>query len=120
MKKMLDGMEDLKKNVATKEDMRGVNGRLRAIETEQRSLDDRLKRIERDKANNSCPGPLAGPRPRPLNLDRSLDEAAQYRKARRSVYISPVKPDRESVKEYLRSELGIPDEVVDDITLEDI
>ena len=119
MKKMLDGMEELKKNVATKEDIRGVNGRLRVIESEQKSFDDRLKRIERDKANGSN-GPTNGPRPRPLNIDRSMDEAANYRKARRSLYISPVDPDLENVRNYLKKELGIPDKAVDDMKLEDI
>ena len=47
MTKMLEGMADLNKNVATKEDMKGVNNRLRSIETEQKSLGARLTKIER-------------------------------------------------------------------------
>ena len=33
MTKMLEGMADLKRSVATKEDMKGVNNRLKAIES---------------------------------------------------------------------------------------
>ena len=51
MAKMLEGMADLKKNAATKEDMKSVNNRLRSIESEQKAFDAHLTKIKRDRAN---------------------------------------------------------------------
>ena len=116
MTKMLEGMADLKRSVATKEDMKGVNVRLKAIESEQENLDARLTRIERDKANSSRP--TVGPRPRPL---RSVDsEAADYRRARRSILIALAEATMEGVKKFFQKELGLPDEVIEDTLIQDI
>ena len=116
MTKMLEGMADLKKSVATKEDMKGVNNRLKAIESEQIVMDARLTRIERDKANESRP--TVGPRPRQF---KSADnDALEYRKARRSVLISPAEATLDGVKEFLQKELMLPLDVVEDTLIQDI
>ena len=118
MAKLLEGMEELKKNVTTKEDIRGVNSRLRTIEMEHKSFETRLTKIERDKANMSRP--TVGPRPRPLNADKSSNDSADFRKARRSLLISPVEADLDSVRKYLCNEMDMPVDVVEDLQLEDI
>ena len=117
MAKMLEGMDDLKKNVATKEDMRGVNTRLGSIEEEQKSMDSRLVRLERDKANGYRPP--TGPRPRPL-LDRSESNSAEYRKARRSILISPATASMDGVRSFLLDKMKIPEDVVLDMQVEGI
>ena len=118
MAKMLEGMEDLKKNVATKDDIRGVNSRLRTIESEHKNLDSRLTRLERDKANAGRP--MAGQRPRPIQSDRSDLLSAEYRKARRSIMISPVTGGEDGIKHFLINNLKIPEEVVKDLQMENI
>ena len=120
MTKMLEGMGDLKKSVATKDNIRGVNNRLKSIEAEQKSFDARLTKIERERERANMSRPMTGPRPRPLNADRSTEEAAQYRKARHSVYISPADPDMAGVEKYLCQELGMSSEVVGDLQKEEI
>ena len=117
MAKMLEGMEELKKNVASKEDIRGVNGRLRSIEDEQKSFDNRLTKLERDKANVSRP--TTGPRPRPLRSDKSDMDAAEFRKARRSIMVSPADGE-DGVRKFLTDCLKIPEEIVEDLHIEDI
>ena len=118
MAKMLECMDDLKKSVATKEDMRNVNSRLRSIEDEQKTIDSRLTRLERDKANSSRP--TTGPRPRPLQSDRSGENSAGYRLARRSILISPASSSMDGVKKFLNQNLGIPGEIVEDLQIDDI
>ena len=99
MSRMLEGMDELKKNMATKEDIRSVNGRLRSIESEQKSFESRLTQLERDKANETRP--TVGPRPRPLRLGGIESDVADFRKARRSVLLSPVDATQEAVKQFL-------------------
>ena len=119
MAQMLEGMAELKKNVATKDDIRGVNSKLKAIEAEQKAFDDRLTKIERDKANTNIPR-FNGPRPRPLPADRELTNSSEFRTARRSLYISPAEPSLAGVKKFLSNNMGIPSEVVEDLKLDNI
>ena len=64
--------------------------------------------------------PTTGPRPRHLTVDRSGEESAEYMRARRSVFISPVDPSLAGVKKYICEQLGMPSEVVEDLEIGDI
>ena len=121
MSKISEGMDELKKNVATKEDMKGVNKRLKTIESEQKNLDSRLTKLEREKANDTRP--QSNRRPRPLQADMPERNASEFRRARRSVLLSPVEWSEgglEGIKKFLINELSIPEDVVMDLQLEDI